>query len=159
MARKRIKTTKEEIIEWGQKNIPEEGFGVDAADMATHCWRCGHSDAATERCHIIPDAQGGEDTPSNYVLLCDRCHIENPNVNDPEEMYNWIRRTCVPYYNTFWKIREVFDEVSNKTTVHWGRGSHNRSTLAWIEKTSISRIREKLGIVHIQDWVFNPIKT
>ena len=31
---------------------------------------------------------GGQDIPSNYVLLCKRCHIDNPNVSDPEIM--WI---------------------------------------------------------------------
>ncbi|MCZ0632436.1 hypothetical protein [Mediterraneibacter gnavus] len=24
--------------------------------------------------------------PSNYVLLCSRCHLDNPNVADPEIM-------------------------------------------------------------------------
>ena len=67
--------------------IDECGYGVDASEMDTHCWRCGY-ERYTERCHVIPDALDGEDTPSNYRLLCPDCHIEAPNVNDPNEMDN-----------------------------------------------------------------------
>lgn len=41
---------------------------------------------------------------SNLVLLCRRCHIENPNVTNPEIMWDWIHAHAAPFYNTFWLI-------------------------------------------------------
>lgn len=49
----------------------------------------------------------GEDTASNFVLLCKRCHIENPNVNDPEIMWDWLRAYKAGYYDTFWILQGV----------------------------------------------------
>ena len=155
----KIKTTKEQIVKWGQNNIDEVGYGCDVAEMSTHCWRCGHSDVATERCHVIPDALGGEDTPSNFVLLCNACHKEGPNVNDPMEMENWIRRTCVPSYNTFWKIREVANEVFDQTTWHFGVNKLNESTKQWASKTFLEKVSQKLQlpIWVFKDWVTKPL--
>ena len=45
---------------------------------------------------IVPDSLGGEDTPSNFVILCKRCHLDNPNVADPEVMWDWLRAYSVP---------------------------------------------------------------
>ena len=129
--RKRIKTTKQQIVEWGMKNIDECNYGVDASEMHSHCWRCGCDDKSTERCHVIPDSLGGEDTPSNYRLLCNRCHLEAPNVNDNNEMDKWIRRTNIGVYNTFWKVRESFIEAHDKATLHWGQNM-NQSTKNWV---------------------------
>lgn len=39
---------------------------------------------------------------SNLVLLCHRCHLDNPNITDPEIMWDWIRAYGVPNYDTFW---------------------------------------------------------
>ena len=43
-----MKTTHKQIIEWGIKNIDERGYGVDASEMHSHCWRCGY-EKHTER--------------------------------------------------------------------------------------------------------------
>tara|TARA_B100001113_G_C20765968_1_gene473057 strand:+ start:42 stop:521 length:480 start_codon:yes stop_codon:yes gene_type:complete len=142
MKRKSIKTSKKQIIEWGKKNIDECGYGVDMNEMNTRCWRCGY-ERETERCHVIPHSLGGEDTPSNFRLLCNECHHEAPNVNDPEEMDNWIRRTNVGEYDTFWEIREIFDDVYKETSIHFGHMGMNISTKSWFEKKLKKRLEEK----------------
>jgi len=124
-------TTKKQIVEWAMANICELEYGVDASEMDTHCWRCGY-ERYTERCHVIPDALDGEDTPSNYRLLCPDCHLEAPNVNDPDEMDNWIRRTNVGTYERFWEVRNLYNEIYSKTIVHWGEGNINPSTRKWM---------------------------
>ena len=124
-------TTKKQIVEWAMANINELDYGVDRSEMDTHCWRCGH-ERYTERCHVIPDALDGEDTPSNYRLLCSECHLEAPNVNDPDEMDKWIRRTNVGTYERFWEVRKLYNEISSKTIIHWGEGNINPSTQKWI---------------------------
>jgi len=84
--------------------IDECVLSVDWSEADSHCWRCG-CEKNLERCHIIPDSLGGLDSPNNLVLLCKRCHAENPNVSDPEIMWDWIKAYKVPYYEEFWKIR------------------------------------------------------
>ena len=126
-----MKTTKKQIIEWGRANIDECDYGVDHLEMDTHCWRCGH-ETTTERCHVIPYALGGPDTPSNYRLLCNPCHHEAPNVNDYDAMDAWIRDTCVAYYNTFWHYRKAIDQAFEESTIHFGHRTRNHSTLRWV---------------------------
>ncbi len=57
------------------------------------CWRCTNETTRLHRCHIVPDALGGKAEPSNLVLLCARCHRENPDVSDPGMMWSWIRQS------------------------------------------------------------------
>lgn len=60
------------------------------------CWACQRIDI-TEKCHIICYSDGGDNYPSNLVLLCPLCHsiqhgfafrIKNW---DAEKQYNWLR--------------------------------------------------------------------
>ncbi len=43
-----------------------------------------------ERAHIVPNALGGEDCPSNLFLLCKRCHRDSPDTTYPREFFKWI---------------------------------------------------------------------
>ena len=99
--RKNIKTTIEEIVDYWSEYENESELSVDFDEANKRCWRCGHK-RKLERCHIVPASRGGEDTPSNLVLLCKDCHKENPNVTDSEIMWDWLRAYAVPFYNTFW---------------------------------------------------------
>ena len=101
--RSNIKTTVEQAVDYWSRRIDECGLSVDWSEANTRCWRCG-CEKNLERCHIIPDALGGEDSPHNIVLLCKRCHVDGPNVTDPEIMWDWIRAYGVPLYDTFWSI-------------------------------------------------------
>jgi len=100
-----MKTTKEEIVNyWFVEQLVDEcGLSVDASEAHERCWRCG-CEYNLERCHIVPEALGGKDEPSNLVLLCHRCHLDNPNITDPEIMWDWIRAYGVPIYDTFWDL-------------------------------------------------------
>ena len=85
MARERIRTTIPEIVDYWAKHTGECGLSVDFAEAHEQCWRC-DCQRSLERCHIVPTSLGGEDTPSNFVILCKRCHLETP-------MWR-IRRSC-----------------------------------------------------------------
>lgn len=103
MKRQNIKTKKEEIVRYWffEQLVDECGLSVDAAEAHERCWRCG-CEYNLERCHIVPTSLGGKDEPSNLVLLCHRCHLDNPNITDPEIMWDWIRAYGVAMYDTFW---------------------------------------------------------
>ena len=131
MAKREMKTTHKQIVEWAQHNLNECHMGSDADEFATRCWRCGYDDKPLERCHVIPHSLGGKDEPSNYRLLCGTCHKEAPNVADPKAMDKWIQKTSLPFYDRFWHVREVFDTGMKKASVHWGE-KLNASTKEWI---------------------------
>lgn len=107
---KEIKTTREDICNYWFSRIEESEFSVDASEALERCWRCG-SKRNLERCHIISRSLGGEDVPSNYVLLCKRCHLENPNVEDPEIIWDWLKAYKENYYDTFW-INRALEEYT-----------------------------------------------
>lgn len=103
--REKIKTKHEDIVNYWAAHQDECGLSVDWAEAKNICWRCGcerNVKRQLDRCHIIPDALGGKDEPSNLVLLCPRCHKDGPNVSDPEVMWDWIRAYGHPFYNLFW---------------------------------------------------------
>jgi len=106
MARERIRTTIPEIVDYWAKHTGECGLSVDFAEAHERCWRCG-CQRSLERYHIVPASLGGEDTPSNFVILCKRCHLDNPNVADPEVMWDWLRAYGVPFYDTFWWVNGI----------------------------------------------------
>lgn len=60
-----------------------------------------------ERCRIVPHSLGGKDIPSNYVLLCKICHLDNPNVSDPEIMWDWLKAYQCDFYDTFWILQGI----------------------------------------------------
>jgi hypothetical protein len=150
--RPNMKTTKKQIVDWGMKNIDECGYGVDASEMDTHCWRCGY-ERHTEKCHVVPHSLGGEDKPYNYRLFCHDCHLEQPNVNDYKATDEWVRRTCVGTYNTFWKHRENFWRTYLKTTSHWGE-KINQETAKWIKDKFIEDNQYDLFLTDVNQ-VFN----
>mgnify|MGYP000929354858 CR=1 FL=1 len=162
-----IKTKNQEIIDYCFSRVDECSLSVDAAEAHERCWRCGCV-AQLERCHIIPDSLGGEDAPSNLVLLCHRCHIENPNVTDPEIMWDWIRAYSTPLYDTFWllqglkeyetiygrsfeeelkkrkiedeeRFKILFQEEMKKTTYHYGHPYLNSATIAGIIRIALKK--------------------
>lgn len=104
--RKPIKTKEKEIIDYWIQYIDECGSNFDWAEADKVCWRCG-CERNLQRCHIIPDALGGKDEPSNFVLLCAECHQEAPNVENRDFMWDWIKSFYSPFYNTFWQTRAM----------------------------------------------------
>lgn len=104
MSRAPIKTKIADIVAYWFSRVDECDLSVDAAEAHERCWRCG-CERNLQRCHIVPDALDGKDEPANLVLLCKRCHAENPNTTDVEIMWDWIKAYKVPFYDTFWSIR------------------------------------------------------
>jgi len=65
-----------------------------------------------EKCHIIPLALGGLDEISNIVLLCPECHRHNPNINNEELYWLWMKNTesyCIADNRKFHNAITVFE--------------------------------------------------
>lgn len=109
--RKNVQTSIKNIVEYWEYRISECGLNVDWAEANERCWKCGYK-RNLQKCHIIPDSLGGEDTPANLVLLCDQCHKEAPNVQDSKFMWDWLKSFHAPFYDTYWNLRAI-DEYKN----------------------------------------------
>lgn len=60
-----------------------------------------------ERAHIVPHMLGGSNEPSNFVLLCKECHLENPNTKHEDIYFKWISRVKRYYQKKAEKIVEA----------------------------------------------------
>lgn len=163
MKKERIKN--HEIVDYWFSKVDEWVLSVDASEAHERCWRCGYK-RTLERCHIIPASLGGRYEPSNLVLLCRRCHLENPNVADSEIMWDWLLAYGTSFYDTFWiiqgmkeyefiynksleeefKIRNIEDinmfnkiikEKIRKTTYHFGDPYLNVATIAGVIRMAL----------------------
>ncbi|MCY9578743.1 HNH endonuclease [Paenibacillus alvei] len=124
-----------------------------------------------ERCHIVPEALGGKDEASNLILLCHRCHLENPNIADKDIMWDWLRAYSTSFYDTFWlkqgmkeyefiygksveqeledrsiidvsKFNRIVGEQLLNTTYHFGKPYLNSATLAGVFRISLKKYEE-----------------
>lgn len=157
-----------ESISYWSERIYEGDVGVDWEDgtAENHCWRCGCK-RSLQRCHIVPKSLGGSDDPSNIIPLCAMCHDDAPNVADPLEMWNWIKKSHGSLSGLFW-VERAFEEadltkeqqkimtrkrgkfikslksVFERTGTHFGQrngGSRTTvSTLAWVIKEAIKEL-------------------
>lgn len=152
--RKAIKTTKKQIVDYWMEHADEGGLSVDFSEAEQRCWRCG-CERGLERCHIVPASRGGEDTPSNFVLLCKRCHLDNPNVADPEIMWDWLRAYKVPFYDMFWQIQgmmeyeKIYGVSFRKELAERNMGADADSEIQEILKQQIEKATYHFGDPHL----------
>lgn len=75
-------------------------------------WEYKETKSLLNRCHIIPNMLGGEDTPKNLFLLCEFCHRNSPDTNNPRLFFRWIykQRTKCLYENGI-SISQYIDEL------------------------------------------------
>jgi hypothetical protein len=165
-----IKTSHEEIIlYWSSRNDQDE-LAINFSDASERCWRCGYI-SKLEKCHIVPHSLGGPDLPSNYVLLCHMCHLEGPNVSDPEFFWDWLKAHRAIFNDTYWTTRGIkeyefiykrtlhseLEELgipedripelmlleSEKVTWHFGQSRWNPATLAGLFRQIIKRLQSE----------------
>ena len=87
------------------EQAPWSTHGWDWGEPA--CMACGHwqenwddkativgrwNSAGLEKCHVIPFTKGYPEQASNMVLMCSVCHLNNPETDDPEIMYAYMRQ-------------------------------------------------------------------
>lgn len=81
---------------------PEDPW--DCVDVQRTCWACGTWSGRSDRSgrankspkmtrsHVVARSRGGSDAPSNFFLLCDVCHAEQPDGMPRESQVEWLRR-------------------------------------------------------------------
>ena len=69
-------------------------IGVFEEDPSKHSWATVlkmWGRAALHRHHILPVVLGGSNDPSNFVLLCRRCHRDTPHTSNSDIFWAWMR--------------------------------------------------------------------
>lgn len=91
----KFRSTKSQVIaEYWEEQRPD--WVIDSGEPA--CFACRYYEAGwtswennrLDRAHIIAQSIGGPDIPSNYLILCKKCHQDAPMVNDRELMLSWV---------------------------------------------------------------------
>lgn len=91
------------VFDWGEPKCWACGRRIDKVfDYATYekylsenvnkIWDYAEVAKNLNKCHIIPHCIGGADEPENLFLLCEGCHIESPDTENPENFFRWIYR-------------------------------------------------------------------
>lgn len=80
-------------IALAQKEIIAGLPWCSSQDAARRCWACGftHETFLPQRAHIVARANGGDTSPSNFFLLCWRCHKAQPDSATRETQLQWLR--------------------------------------------------------------------
>lgn len=129
------------IVDYWASRVDECDLSVDWSEAEEYCWNCGSPKELT-RCHIVPHSLGGKDEPSNFVVLCRRCHEEAPNVEDPRIMWDWLIAHRSNFYRTYWIIEGIREyEFIYKMTVD----------------ETIRRILENAGVDETPDDLFEEV--
>ena len=60
-----------------------------------------------EKAHIVPKVHGGQNIPSNLILLCKDCHSKAPDVVHPEYMIKWCLLKTHHYNEMFIALKDA----------------------------------------------------
>lgn len=154
----KIETSLKEIVLYYRDILNEEDIGADINELHKRCWHCGDI-SKLYRCHIVPSSAGGQDIPSNYVLLCRRCHEQAPNCTDKKIMTNWLRSDSTKIYDMYWgtKIYEQFSITYNLNFIveYSKRFDINSKLLKNIVYKKFNEIKLHIGSGHfnLSTWV------
>ncbi len=104
---RRIVRAQEDLIKdmWSLSEIE------DIAEYESICWACEaelkHS--KLYRAHIVSQKNGGDNQPNNFVLLCKRCHEEQPDAVSKETLISWIKNHTLEINIQFQRANEATD--------------------------------------------------
>ncbi|KYG76461.1 HNH endonuclease [Roseivirga echinicomitans] len=125
---------KSEIAKHWRESIFKLGLFMDWGEPS--CWACGIFDNKhdiqdstlamdeifkvwdkqnyLERCHVIPKSLGGCSCSGNIVLLCKRCHKDNPDTNDLLTFKLWIQNRKSHAVRRVAELTSLFEEFGLK---------------------------------------------
>lgn len=151
-------TTIKEIVKYYSDKLIEEDIAVDFPDLHKRCWHCGDV-GKLYRCHIVPSSAGGQDVPSNYVLLCRRCHEQAPNCTDGQIMMDWLKADSSKIYGLYWgrSIYELYAKLYKQDFLEQynNRKDINQELLNQLIFSKFTEIKTHIGEGHINlsTWV------
>jgi hypothetical protein len=66
-------------------------LGIAPEEAALTCWACRCvGSSKPSRAHVVAASHGGSNEPDNFFLLCDHCHLEQPDGAPREAQLEWL---------------------------------------------------------------------
>lgn len=109
------------IYDWGEprccacgekivKVLERNSYKRDLLENIKAIWDYSEVRSKLNRCHIVPRSIGGSERAENLFLLCEKCHLESPDTDNPKNFFLWVyeRRIKEPCFNGF-----VISEIVN----------------------------------------------
>jgi hypothetical protein len=83
-------------------------------ELGRTCWACGYTYTTDTpaRAHIIPASQNGPSEPTNYFLLCERCHKAQPDSLSRETQIAWIMSRPAYLSTLLVELRPVIEAIT-----------------------------------------------
>lgn len=98
-------------------NVDDPITQSEISRLTKTCWACGaEKKTVMVRAHVEAKSAGGEDTPSNYFLLCDVCHVEQPDGLSREIQEEWL----IESENWFVRIFKVWTQYMTELKQKYG---------------------------------------
>ena len=66
------------------------------------------------RCHIRPNALGGEDSPENLFLMCEECHALSPDTTNRGAFFRWVYDRKQRYCHGGLAPREMSNRINEE---------------------------------------------
>ncbi len=91
--RKRAKEPRHDIIAVAQADMIATLPNADDDSPTACCWACGYAanGFTPTRAHLVAHVAGGSNAPTNYLLLCEPCHREQPDGAPRDAQIAWAR--------------------------------------------------------------------
>lgn len=66
------------------------------------------------RCHIIPNALNGPDSPENLFLMCEECHVLSPDTTNCAAFFRWVYDRKKRYTHGVMTPREMIERINKE---------------------------------------------
>lgn len=130
----------------------EEWLACDSEEGYIKIWNHKLVKKDLNRCHIIPDALGGEDVPSNLFLMCPECHQLSPDTTNPNSFFRWVYRRKKTMYDGKMSADVLFNcinfELNEQGYLNWD-GICNIASVFLDDET----FESKISLDHIQQFL------
>lgn len=154
------------IDAWINKNCSSEDEEFNLKNL----WNSKETKSKLNRCHIIPGALGGADTPSNLFLMCSECHQLSPDTIYPSMFFKWVLERRKKFYMGTWNPEYLLLEASKLLERDYGTklmdllerihklgGDNKLNTLNEFMHQKIgthgTKIAESSAIVAVEKWL------
>lgn len=123
------------------------------------------------RCHILPNALGGSDSPENLFLMCEECHTLSPDTTNRAAFFRWVYDRRQRYTRGIMHpkemLRRIDDELSRRglpplvDCLSMAKSRYELSDIGEFMRDRVgfhcSRVVESSLIVGATDWILHDL--
>lgn len=125
------------------------------------------------RCHIKPNALGGEDSPENLFLMCEECHVLSPDTTNRAAFLRWVYDRKQRYTHGVMApremVRRINDELSRRglpdlmSCIGSAKSTYPMSDIYEFMRENVgshcSQVVESTIVVAATDWILHDLTT